>query len=85
MERFYHKIQSGVGLHARPASMLVQQTQKYDSRISIEYESKFVNAKSIMSVFSLAAGQGSEICIVIEGNDEKKAAEELKEFCHKNI
>lgn len=85
MERFYHKIQSGVGLHARPASMLVQQTQKYNSRITIEYENKFVNAKSIMSIFSLAARQGAEIYIVIEGEDEKKAAEELKEFCHKNI
>lgn len=85
MQRFYHTIQSGVGLHARPASMLTQQAQRYESRIHVEYEDKTANAKSIMSLFALAARQGAEVCFIIEGEDEKKAAEELEEFCKKNI
>jgi len=68
------------GLHARPAAEFVQKASEFDSEIDIVFEDKEVNAKSIMGVMSLGAGQGSQITLRAEGSDSKKAVEELINF-----
>lgn len=68
------------GLHARPAAKFVQKAHKYASDIEIEYEGNKVNGKSIIGIMSLGAYYKEEITLIIQGNDEKKAAEELVSF-----
>ena len=46
------------GIHARPATLLVQTASKFASDITLEYKGKAVNLKSIMGVMSLGVGQG---------------------------
>lgn len=73
------KIISETGIHARPATLLVQTASKFDSDINLEYKGKKVNLKSIMGVMSLGVGQGAEITITAEGSDSGDALRSLTE------
>ena len=61
------------GIHARPATVLVQSASKYDADINLEYNGKTVNLKSIMGVMSLGIPQGSHIKIIAAGSDADEA------------
>ena len=61
------------GIHARPATTLVQAASPFDANINLEYNGKSVNLKSIMGIMSLGIGQGAEIKIVASGSDENEA------------
>ncbi|MDR0800168.1 MAG: HPr family phosphocarrier protein [Endomicrobium sp.] len=65
-------ISNKMGLHARPAAMLVQTTNGYQSTVKILKDDFEVDAKSIMGVMTLAAGQGSELNFVADGPDENE-------------
>lgn len=71
-------ITAETGIHARPATMLVQTAGKYSSDITLEYNEKSVNLKSIMGVMSLGVGQGSDVTVTAEGEDEEDAIEGIK-------
>ena len=78
-------IKNKTGLHARPAAILVQTANKFESDIYLEKDGERVNAKSIMGVMMLAAAEGSKIKIVAEGNDEKEALEKISSLLESNI
>ena len=67
------------GIHARPATLLVQAAGKFDSEINLAYKEKKVNLKSIMGVMSLGIAKGAEITISAEGSDENDALNTLAE------
>lgn len=77
------KVIADTGIHARPATLLVQAAGKFDSEIKLEYKEKQVNLKSIMGVMSLGIGQGAEISISAEGSDEQAALDALTETLKK--
>lgn len=72
------------GLHARPAALFVQLANKFDSTITVKKDKTSVNGKSIMGILMLAAGQGSEIQIQVEGQDAKEAILELEKLVTKD-
>jgi phosphocarrier protein len=61
-----------MGLHARPAAMLVQVTNGYQSTVKILKDDFEVDAKSIMGIMALAAGQGSKLNFIADGPDENE-------------
>lgn len=65
------------GLHARPAAIFVQEANKYECDIEIEFDGNKVNGKSIIGVMSLGAYHGDEIRIISRGVDEDEAIEAL--------
>ncbi|QPC46157.1 phosphocarrier protein HPr [Mangrovibacillus cuniculi] len=71
------------GIHARPATLLVQTASKFDSDIHLEFKGKKVNLKSIMGVMSLGVGKDAEITIITEGSDEDEALATLEETLKK--
>ncbi|HWJ79447.1 MAG TPA: phosphocarrier protein HPr [Niallia sp.] len=77
------KVIADTGIHARPATLLVQAASKYDSDIQLEFKDKKVNLKSIMGVMSLGIGQGADIKIIADGNDEQEAINGLQETLNK--
>ncbi|WP_251516067.1 MULTISPECIES: phosphocarrier protein HPr [Staphylococcus] len=83
MEQKSYIIIDETGIHARPATMLVQTASKFDSDIQLEYNSKKVNLKSIMGVMSLGVGKDAEINIYADGSDEKEAIEAVTEILSK--
>jgi len=68
-------ITSETGVHARPATKLVNEAGKYNSEIEIGYNGKRANLKSIMGVMSLGIPKGAEIEIITTGKDEEEAME----------
>ena len=74
------QITNRLGLHARPAVLVVQLANKFKSEIKLEKEGVEVNAKSIMGVMMLAAEKGSFLLVKAEGEDEKEATEKLAEL-----
>jgi phosphocarrier protein len=70
-------VTNSLGIHARPASMIVQSAAKFSSDISLEKDGTSADAKSIMSVMMLAAGNESRVIIRASGKDEQEAVESL--------
>ncbi|WP_066192591.1 MULTISPECIES: phosphocarrier protein HPr [Gracilibacillus] len=73
-EQSFH-IESDTGIHARPATLLVNKAGQYESHIELHYNGKTVNLKSIMGVMSLGVPQGADVRITVDGNDEEHAME----------
>ena len=80
MENKSYTVIAESGIHARPASGLVQVASKFTSDIFMEYEGKKVNLKSILGVMSLGVGQGASFAISIAGTDEKTAFEAIEGY-----
>jgi phosphocarrier protein len=67
------EIVNRLGLHARAAAKLVHMAGGFQSRIMVEKDGEEVDAKSILGVLLLAAGQGSRVTVRCEGQDEEDA------------
>lgn len=67
------------GIHARPATLLVQAASKFASDVTLSYQGKDINLKSIMGVMSLGVGQGADVTIKTEGADEEAAMTTIAE------
>lgn len=85
MKEFTHVIADPLGLHARPAGMLVKACAGYVSAVTITAPTGKADAKRLMAVMRLAAKQGMELTVSVEGADEEKAATELKAFLEANL
>ena len=73
------KIVNKLGLHARPASLIVQTAMAFSSNIYIIKDEIKVDAKSIMGILMLAAACGTELKLQTEGSDEEQALEKMVE------
>lgn len=83
MEKREFHIVAETGIHARPATWLVQAASKFNSDINLEYNGKSVNLKSIMGVMSLGVGQGADVTITADGDDAKEAIEAIADTMKK--
>lgn len=71
------RVLNKLGLHARPAALLVQTAARFKSKVWIRKGDLEVNGKSIMGVMMLAAEQGSDLFFRAEGPDEKEIVSAL--------
>ncbi len=71
------RVGAAVGLHARPAALLVQAARAFASDLKLQCNGKAADAKSIVGVLSLAAGRGAAVTITATGVDEAAAVETL--------
>lgn len=62
-----------LGLHARAAAQLVQTANQFSAEVTLFKEDIEVNGKSIMGILLLAAPQGTQISVAVDGNDEEQA------------
>ncbi|MFZ7119709.1 MAG: HPr family phosphocarrier protein [Eubacteriaceae bacterium] len=68
---------NATGLHARPASMFVQEAGKYKSEINIIKGEKKINAKSIMGIMAGGISKDTVVTIEADGEDEQAAVDAL--------
>ena len=73
-------IKNRLGLHARPAAMLVQEASRFRSAIVVVKEGLEVNGKSVMGLMLLAAESGSKLTIKANGPDEAAALEGIEKI-----
>ena len=80
MRSFAYTIKTPVGMHARHAGLLVKETSRYQSDITVSKGDQRANAKGILALMGLGVKQGDVIVMTIEGEDEDVAAVELKNY-----
>ena len=85
MKEFRYQIQDPMGIHARPAGLLVKAAAEFPCEVTIEKDGKSVDAKRILAVMSLGAKCGQELLFRCEGEREEEAAEALKKFMRENL
>ena len=85
MRTFMYTIKSPVGLHARHAGLLVRETSRFQSEITVSLGEKTANGKGILSLMGLGVKQGDVIAVTVEGPDEDEAALRLKAFLWTNF
>ncbi|MCD6083645.1 HPr family phosphocarrier protein [Candidatus Aerophobetes bacterium] len=74
------EILNKVGLHIRPASLLVEVARKFKSRIWLEKDGQIADGKSVTSLLLLSAEKGSKVNIKAQGPDAQEAVEALMEL-----
>ncbi len=70
-------IKNRAGIHARPAALIVQTANQFESQVFLEKDDNRINGKSIMGVITLGAGYNTTVKIITEGADEEAAAEAM--------
>ena len=82
MKTIEYTIKDALGIHARPAGLLVKEAGKFASKIMIASPKKEVDAKRVMS---LGVKCGDTVKLTIEGEDEETAAAAMQAFLESNL
>lgn len=85
MKTFEYTITDPVGIHARPAGILVKEIKKYASAVTIAKGEKSVNALKLMALMGMGIKQGDTVKVSVEGADEDTAAAAIEEFFKANL
>ena len=85
MKNFSYVIKDEVGIHARPAGILVKEAKKYQSRIVIVKDGKKAEATKLMALMGLGIKCGDEVIVEVSGEDEDTASREIKAFFENNL
>ena len=85
MKSFEYTITDPVGIHARPAGLLVKEIKKYASTITVIKGEKEVNALKLMALMGMGIKQGDTVKVTIDGADEDVAAAAIEEFFKANL
>ena len=70
-------VSNKMGIHARPAAMIVSVANKYQAEVTVEKDDEQVNGKSIMGLMMLAAGNGSKLRFTAIGKDAESMLREM--------
>ena len=85
MKELTYVITDEIGIHARPAGMLVKEAKAFTSKITLEANGKSADATKLMAVMSLGVKNGAEVVIKAEGEDEDAAIAKMEEFMKENL
>ena len=85
MKSFRYTITDKIGIHARPAGLLVKEAQKYKSKITVSVGDRSVSATGLMGIMSLGVRGGQTVEILADGEDEEAALEGMKRFFEQNL
>lgn len=85
MKEFNYTIKDEVGIHARPAGLLVKEAKKYESKVVLGKDGKTAEATKLMAIMGLGVKKGQTVRVEISGADEDAAYEGMKTFFEKNL
>lgn len=85
MQSFTYTITEPVGIHARPAGLLVKEIKNYQSTVTVTKGDKSVNALKLMALMGMGIKCGDTVTVTVEGSDEDTTAPELKQFFETNL
>ena len=85
MRTFEYTITDEVGIHARPAGLLVKEAKNYDSVIKVTKDGKSAEAKKLMALMGLGVKKGDTVTVSVEGSDEDTVVAKMEEFFRNNL
>ena len=85
MAKFNYVITDEVGLHARPAGLLVKKVKELGVKVTLACNGKTADATKIMAVMAMGVMKGMEVEVTVEGDNADAAATELEAFFKENL
>lgn len=85
MKTFNYVITDEVGIHARPAGMLVKEAKKYESQIIIKKGDKQADVRKLMMLMGMGVKCGEEVTVEVTGSDEEEACAAMEAFFKANL
>ncbi len=85
MKEFDYTIKDELGIHARPAGMLVKEAGKFTSNITIIKGDKTADSKRLFALMGLGVKNGDTVTVKMDGTDEEAAYDSLKQFFEANL
>ena len=85
MKSFSYTVKDELGLHARPAGMLVKEVKNFQSKVTLEKDGKTVDASRLMAVMGMGVKKDQTVTVTVEGDDEDAACEAIKAFFETNL
>ena len=83
MKSFSYTVKDELGIHARPAGMLVKEVKNFQSKVTLEKDGKSVDASRLMAVMGVKKNQ--TVTVTVEGDDEGAACDAIKAFFETNL
>lgn len=85
MKSFQYVVKDPLGIHARPAGLLVKEAKNFSSKITIKKADKEADASRLMAVMALGVKGGMEVTVTAEGADEDAACAAMKKFFEEQL
>lgn len=85
MKSFSYTVKDELGIHARPAGMLVKEVKNFKSKVTLEKDGKVTDAARLMAVMSMGVKKDQTVTVTVEGTDEDAAYDALKSFFETNL
>ena len=85
MKSFSYTVKDELGIHARPAGMLVKEVKNFQSKVTLEKDGKSVDASRLMAVMGMGVKKDQTGTVTVEGDDEDAACDAIKAFFETNL
>lgn len=85
MKSFTYVITDPVGIHARPAGLLVKKAKETGDVITVSCNGRQAEATRLMALMSLGIRQGMEVTVTVEGDQEEQSTEAMQAFFEENF
>lgn len=85
MKKIVYTVKDELGIHVRPAGLLVKEIQKFESNVTIEKNGKTASGRKLMALMGLGVKRGETITVTAEGSDEDAAASAIEAFLIENL
>lgn len=85
MKQFSYVITDEVGIHARPAGLLVKKAKETGAKIMVNGNGKSAEATKLMALMSMGIKKGMEVEVTVEGENEEEAAVQMEAFFKENL
>lgn len=85
MKSFSYTVKDELGIHARPAGMLVKEVKNFQSKVTLEKDGKSVDASRLMAVMGMGVKKNQTVTVTVEGDDEEAACDAIKAFFETNL
>ena len=85
MKEFTYVIKEELGLHARPAGLLVKEAKKFQSATTLAAKGKTAAAGKLIAIMSMGVKQGETVTVSVEGEGDAAFAAELEKFFKENL
>ena len=85
MKEFTYTVTNPVGIHARPAGLLVKEAKQFASTITFIKDGKSAKATSLMKLMGMGVKQGDTVTVQVEGEDEETCAAAIEKFLKENM
>ena len=85
MKTFSYTVKDELGIHARPAGMLVKEVKNFQSKVTLDKDGKTVDASRLMAVMGMGVKKDMTVNVTVEGEDEDAAFDAIKAFFETNL